>query len=158
MSKALYIQLDVWNKFAGWYRLFDGIERMLTKVNCIFVPDLCLLFVDRLIYSSKIGLDDPKKYQVLMGHMPGGVGLKNLFSYFQTFLTGKFQDWDYDMEFLAIKSNWEEYGQAKPPQINLKNIRNTSVPVAMFVGTYDELVTLKDSRWLRDQLLDGDKQ
>ena len=115
MSKALYIQLDVFNKFVRWYRLFDRIERMLTRVNCIFVPDICFFFVDRMIYSSEIGLDDPKKYQVLMGHMPGGVGLKNLFSYFQTFLTGKFQDWDYDMEFLASKSNWEEYGQAKPP-------------------------------------------
>ena len=115
MTRITYIFLDVWNKFVGWYRLFDDLERGLAKFTCVILPDFCIFFVDGLIYSSNLDLDDPIKYQVLMGHMPGGASLKNLFSFFQSKLTDKFQDWDYDMEFLANTSNWDEYGQAKPP-------------------------------------------
>lgn len=41
--------------------------------------------------------------------------------------------------------------------INLKNIRNIDMPIALFPGKYDELSALEDTRWLRDELLDGER-
>jgi hypothetical protein len=58
---------------------------------------------------------------------------------------------------MPSRSNWEAYGQAGPPPIDLKKVRNTKVPVALFPGAYDALSALEDTRWLRDELLDGDK-
>ena len=49
-------------------------------------------------------------------------------------MTGKFSEFDYDMDFMATKNNWDEYDQAKPPELDLKNIRNISVPVALITG------------------------
>lgn len=69
-----------------------------------------------------------------MGHVPGGVSLKNLAQFAQSGVTGKFSEYDYDMDFMATKTNWDEYDQAKPPELDLKNIRNITVPVALITG------------------------
>ena len=60
------------------------------------------------------------------------------------------------MDFMATKTNWDEYDQAKPSELDLKSIRNISVPVALITAKSDLTVSLKDARWVRDQLLDGD--
>ena len=60
------------------------------------------------------------------------------------------------MDFMTTKTNWEEYGQAKPPELDLKRIRNINVPVALIAGKSDMTVSLADARWVRDQLLDSD--
>ena len=125
---------DIMNKIRGKYRSHDGGEQLFWKVTCIFIPDFCFFLVNGMIYTYDVDLDDPIIHQVHMAHMPGGMSRKNLESFAQSKLTGRFQDWDYDMEFRPTSSNFDEYGQAKPPQINLKKIKNTSVPVALFVG------------------------
>lgn len=38
------------------------------------------------------------------------------------------------MDFMATKTNWDEYDQAKPSELDLKSIRNISVPVALITG------------------------
>ena len=54
------------------------------------------------------------------------------------------------MDFMTTKTNWEEYGQAKPPELDLKRIRNINVPVALIAGKSDMTVSLADARWVRD--------
>jgi hypothetical protein len=130
--------LDVMNKTTNLYRLFDSFFQMQNKVVCGSVPTFCL-WSEMLTYTSKISLDDPDRFIVMQGHLPGGVSLKNLFHFAQTTVTGKFQDWDYDLEIWPLRSNWQEYGQTKPPVIELKNIKNTTVPIALFVGLHDVL-------------------
>ena len=80
---------------------------------------------NRLVCNSNIKVDDPKKVQDMVGHLPGGVSLKNIFHYAQTAITGEFRDWDYSMEFKPSKTNMEAYGQEKPPLIDLKRVRKT---------------------------------
>jgi len=43
--------------------------------------------------------------------------------------------------------NTKKYNQATPPVIELQNIN--SVPIAMFVGTSDQLATVDDNRWAK---------
>ena len=44
--------------------------------------------------------------------------------------------------------NLEKYGQEKPPRVEIEKI--TLIPIAMFVGTSDDLVDILDARWTRD--------
>lgn len=53
------------------------------------------------------------------------------------------------MDFGSSK-NTQLYGQSTPPLINLQNIK--TVPIAMFVGTSDQLATVEDNRWAKTQL------
>lgn len=47
-----------------------------------------------------------------------------------------------------------KYNQTTPPLVNLNNIKG-DVPVAMFVGTVDDLGDPTDSRWARDTINSG---
>ena len=42
----------------------------------------------------------------------------------------------------------KRYGSEKPPVYDLRNLK--TVPVAMFVGTKDDLAVPEDTRWERD--------
>ena len=44
------------------------------------------------------------------------------------------------------------YHQAEPPELNLSKIKD--VPIAMMVGSCDQLSSKPDYEWLRDQLAD----
>ena len=46
--------------------------------------------------------------------------------------------------------NIEKYGQSTPPLVDLSKI--TEVPVAMFVGTADDLGDTTDARWAQDEI------
>jgi len=46
--------------------------------------------------------------------------------------------------------NKQIYGENTAPIINLQNIKK--VPIAMFVGTSDQLATVEDNRWAKTQL------
>lgn len=49
--------------------------------------------------------------------------------------------------------NKEKYGQETPPIVHLNTI--TDVPIAMFVGTSDDLGDVTDTRWARDSIQSG---
>lgn len=153
ISKKSYNVIDFWNKlpFVHWYRLFDLDYQKYQEWIFKFTPLLSLAY-DRGFLNSKIEYDDPLKIWDLCGHIPGGVSLKNLFHYAQTAITDEFRDWDYSLEFKPKKTNMEVYGTEKPPLIDLRRIRQTGIPIAMFVGYYDELASFKDSLWLLNEL------
>ena len=49
----------------------------------------------------------------------------------------------------------EAYGTDKPPLIDVKKVRQAGIPMAMFTGTFDELVSHQDSQWLYKELQSG---
>mmetsp|Transcript_11310 Transcript_11310/g.19043 ORF Transcript_11310/g.19043 Transcript_11310/m.19043 type:complete len:124 (+) Transcript_11310:1113-1484(+) len=55
--------------------------------------------------------------------------------------------------------NSKHYGQGvnRPPVVDLKKVEKSEVPIGMFVGKYDQISTLEDSRWTRDQIMAGEK-
>ena len=56
-----------------------------------------------------------------------------------------------DRLYSSKLSNQEVYGTDDPPIYDLKRIREeTDVKIGMFVGQYDLLATVTDSRWTRD--------
>ena len=46
----------------------------------------------------------------------------------------------------------EIYGQATPPEIDIKKVKDAHVPIALYVGMNDLIVNPVDSHWVRDQL------
>jgi hypothetical protein len=46
--------------------------------------------------------------------------------------------------------NIKKYGQRKTPEIKVSQVNK--VPIAMFVGEYDDLATPKDTRWAKFEM------
>lgn len=114
------------------------------RLLCGSIPALCN-FGLYLITDEDPALNDAGRTPVYLGHFPSGTSLRALNHYGQILNADKFQRMDY-----GSSQNTKKYNQAKPPQIDLQNIQ--SVPIAMFVGTSDQLATVDDNRWAKTQL------
>ena len=44
------------------------------------------------------------------------------------------------------------YGAPTPPEIDFQKVKEAKVPIALYVGMDDLIVSPKDSHWVRDQL------
>lgn len=91
-------------------------------------------------------IDNPEKAKVFEGHFPHGSSVRALAHYAQIHNGKKFVKYNYG----SAKKNREAYGQDEPPLIDLQKIKE--VPIAMFVGEQDNIVSVKDNRWLKTQL------
>ena len=91
-------------------------------------------------------IDNPEKAKVFEGHFPHGSSVRALAHYAQIHNGKKFVKYNYG----SAKKNQEAYGQDEPPLIDLQKIKE--VPIAMFVGEQDNIVSVKDNRWLKTQL------
>ena len=127
---------------ANW--LVTGSMRLI----CGAIPQICE-FGTYLIVDEDLSLDDASSLQVHMSHFPSGTSMRCLAHYGQIMQSRVFQRYDY----LSESSNLQAYGQTMPPVIQLSNIK--TVPIAMFIGTRDELATTQDNRWARDQIGDA---
>ena len=78
-------------------------------------------------------------------HTPSGTSLHNLVHFSQLVTSGKTQKWDYGSPF----KNKEKYGQEIPPEYNLSKIE---APVALYVGSEDQLADLSDVKKLTQKL------
>lgn len=79
-----------------------------------------------------------------MGHFPAGASTQSLLHYAQIIKNKEFQLYDW-----GEARNNEKYGQPTPPIIDLQKIKDTA-PIAMFVGTADDLGNPTDDQWARD--------
>jgi hypothetical protein len=61
----------------------------------------------------------------------------------------KFQLYDYKSNI----ENMKHYGESKPPQVNLPNLKDAKVPLAIFTAENDLIAAIDDTHWLRDQIL-----
>eukprot|EP00347_Sterkiella_histriomuscorum_P018552 403345077 len=123
---------------ANW--LTTGAMRLL----CGTLPSLCQLG-DYLIADEDLSLDDKDRLTVYFGHFPSGTSLYCLDHYSQILKADRFQEFDY-----GKSENKKRYNSPTPPEINIQGI--SKVPIAMFVGTKDELADSADNLWAKTQL------
>nr|XP_050855587.1 lipase 3-like [Vespula vulgaris] len=80
----------------------------------------------------------------LMSYVPAGVSTQSLFHYYQNYLTGNFEAYDYGYE-----GNLIHYEKAKPPIYDVKKI---VAPLALFYGINDVLTNEEDATELSKRL------
>jgi len=154
-SKSPLLSFMAWNidiiapplDLLGIYEFFPAnfLTTGAFRAVCWTIPDLCK-FGASLVADSDPDLDDTDRFTVYMGHFPSGTSRRCLFHYAQIMNAEKFLQYD----FGDPAANKRIYGQTTPPEIDMTKVEG--VPVAMFVGTKDELADILDNRWLRDQL------
>ena len=139
MDAACYT-LDV-NEFFP----YDYLESKTFGALCSSLPDLCK-FGDSLIADERPDADDAQRFSVYMAHNPSGTSRKCIDHDAQIINSGIWKRYDYG----DGDTNKAHYGQSSPPEIVMTGL--DTPPVAMFVGTEDELADVTDTRWMRDQL------
>ena len=93
-------------------------------------------------------VDNMSREEVMAANFPSGSGYRNTVYYGQCVDNGgNFRKFDYGKD-----ANYAIYGQITPPDIPVENI---NVPVAIFVGDRDPLVTPSDIDYLIEQLGDN---
>jgi pimeloyl-ACP methyl ester carboxylesterase len=129
------------------YSVLGPISNWGTKIACSVLPQLCQ-FAEGFLITQDPSLDDSDRFQVYMGHFPSGASVHSFVHFGQVIKAKKFQDFDWGQ-----KRNQQIYGQDSPPEIDISKI--TDVPLAMFVGSVDDLGDPIDCRWARDQINAG---
>ncbi len=95
--------------------------------------------------DEDISKDNTDRWDVMLAHFPSGTSLKSIAHYSQSLNTGTFRRYDYGKD-----ENMNRYGQNPPPDVKLYDIKK--MPIALFVGTADELATVTDSKWTINNL------
>ena len=68
--------------------------------------------------------------------------------HFNSLLTHKeFVEFDY-----GPRENLKRYGQEDVPVIPTRDLKDSKVPIALYCGIEDTIVSIHDSRWLRDEI------
>lgn len=120
------------------------------KLTCYLLPQICQ-FGEGLLITGDPSLDDASRFNVYMGHVPSGSSVHSLAHFSQLMNSDRVQYYDWG----SAKDNIAHYGQDKPPEIDYKLIGKQSVPIAMFVGRFDNLGDLEDARWARSTILEA---
>lgn len=76
MTQEMYNMIITWSRLVKWHRVPDLL--LFNQVLCFVLPDVCMYSINLPFANTDVESDDPEKFQVLMGHVPGGVSLKNL--------------------------------------------------------------------------------
>ena len=80
------------------------------------------------------------------GHYQAGTATRCIAHYRQIYEAKRFQYFDHESD----QENQRAYGQASPPEIDLQAF--SDLPIAIFGGKEDLLVSPGDYTWLRDEL------
>lgn len=111
---------------------------------CKYFNSICKA-IEGFTITQDPTLDDNDRFQVYMSHFPSSASMQSLVHYGQAVSQKTMTNYDW-----GKTENQKHYNQDTPPEINLSNI--DQVPVAMFVGTKDDLGDVKDCEWARDQI------
>lgn len=149
-SKFLYflakVRIDKMLSFLNINEFLSN-SKALTKFNA-FVCEKLLFICDGivgLLADSNPLDDDQYKLPTFFTHFPAGSSLKAFSHLIQSIRSDKFARYNY-----GDRLNFKLYGLNKPPEYDLKNIRG--LKFCLFVGKDDQMATIKDSRWIRDQI------
>lgn len=130
---------------AGVYELFGkGWEEEFEKIIKA-IPGLNNLRNHEKLSNDAI--DNAERAKVFEGHFPHGSSIRAVVHYSQIYNKKKFAYYDYRNATL----NKERYGTETAPEISMESI-GADVPIAMFVGKKDNIVSVEDNRVLRRQL------
>lgn len=125
------------------YSILGSLSNFATKETCAIFPSFCQ-FAESFLITQDPSLDDKDRFQVYMGHFPAGASVQSIVHYGQMISRSDMVLYDWGSKQI----NHQKYGQDTPPEIDLGKI--ASVPVAMFVGTQDDLGDVTDAQWARD--------
>lgn len=128
--------------------LGDSFTSGAMKIVCGFFEGICQ-FGEGFLITQDPSLDDPDRFQVYMAHFPAGASVQSFVHFGQLITHKKLELFDWGKE-----TNQKKYGQDTPPEVDLTKITG-KVPLAMFVGTADDLGDTTDARWARDQIQKG---
>jgi len=113
----------------------SGIEALVGEWFCYFYPDLCANLIE-LICGRHHGAFNDTRMEVVASHQPGGTSIMNIIHWAQMGGTGEWKMFDYGSSDL----NKKHYNQTTPPFYDINRIPKT-LPIALFYGTADQLVT-----------------
>ena len=89
-------------------------------------------------------VDNSARFDVILGHEPGGTSLWNMLHWRHEILNDCFCKFDY-----GEAGNMFHYGQPTPPNYDISKI---NIPVYLFAGEYDKLADPVDVEYLKSQL------
>jgi len=118
-------------------------ESQLGHIFCGIFSKECGNFLKFLVGADP-DYDNVKQFNLILEHEPGGTSVMDAMHWRQQVLSARFCKYDY-----GVTGNIQHYGQPSPPDYNVSNI---NVPVYMFFGTEDSLVSPRDTQTLLDHL------
>lgn len=133
----------------GVYDLFQNNE-FLKRFHALAcrdgVPERVLCELEyALSYGIKnISNLNLQRLPVIATHIPSGVSTRTFVHFFQTYLSKRFQRFDF-----GLKRNMATYSSAKPPEFNVSLI---TAPINMFLSATDWFSTVKDTSKLKNML------
>jgi pimeloyl-ACP methyl ester carboxylesterase len=136
---ALIEKIGMWNMFGPNY-LVDN----LVADFCDHALDFCVACL-KAISDGDPSVDNLDRVKTYFTHIPSGSGYKNQLHFAQIINSAKFARYDH-----GAAENLKRYGSTTPPDYNLRGING--VPIALFGGSTDLLVSKTDVDWLNDQL------
>ncbi|XP_039954266.1 lipase 3 [Bactrocera tryoni] len=142
-------EIEVLLNHLGLYELFPSTALNQLGGHLLCSQDaptqnLCLLFTFLTVGFSEYQMDR-SLFPRILETTPAGIS-RNQFKHFgQLIRTGKFQKYDYQSK----EENLRQYKRQIPPDYNLRNVR---VPLHLFVGTRDLLLTKEDAIRLTKEL------
>jgi len=99
-----------WIKWAtdtfGWYEIFGFYANERSRLVCGVTPSVCTN-LEGMFLTSDPKYEDPDRFEVYMGHIPGGTSLKAYEHISQNLNSGLFQLYDYKNP----AKNTQEYGR-----------------------------------------------
>jgi pimeloyl-ACP methyl ester carboxylesterase len=136
---ALYSNLFTAFQILGVYEILNLSEnvRDLFSSFCDSFPDVCSNIL-KLLADQHPEYDNQKKYRVFFNHYPSGTSTHQMIHIMQQSTHYGFYEYQRDPNDPLI-----EYDFSKFP---------TDIPVAIYAGASDLLVSVMDTRWLRNKL------
>lgn len=136
---ANYLKIINTLKFLGIYEVLNlsGKVKDLFSLFCDNLPDVCSLLV-KLLADQHPDYDNKERYGVFFNHYPCGTSTDLVIHMIQQSTHHgyyEYQRYPWNMP--------KEYDFTKFP---------ASIPVAIYAGASDLLVSIKDARWLRDKV------
>ncbi|KAL4234542.1 hypothetical protein ACF0H5_006185 [Mactra antiquata] len=136
LIKSSRFLLDVFG--TGEFLPTSGILSTISGAVCN-IPGVPSAICDNILFAIA-GYDEKQlnssRVPVYVGQHPAGTSTQNIIHYAQSIQDKKFQKYDYGM-----LGNLVRYSQTHPPEIHPENV---NVPVLLYSGTQDWLVTPTD--------------
>ncbi|XP_063728762.1 lysosomal acid lipase/cholesteryl ester hydrolase-like [Symsagittifera roscoffensis] len=141
--------LYTYGKFIGDRHFFPFSHTTASKLAALFCPKnvqgFCLMVYRHFSGFSSPDNLNPSRISVYFAHAVSGTSLKNVRHYAQLHVQKTAAYFDH----LDSDVNLRAYGVEKPPIVDVSNV---DIPVALFAGDTDWLVSEVDVQYLKDRL------
>jgi len=97
----------------GVYEILGEDDAEKTDKFCTYFKDFCIL-KEAFTLTHDVSYDDVDRFQVYMGHYPGGTSVRSVVHFSQGVLNPGLRQFDYGKDI-----NLERYGQETAPFVNL---------------------------------------